>query len=127
MLAARAAGQSPDGEIVWPPLAAGSILADALGAGTYFPQPYAAGAERLKLDDILGPGPWLLCKDHLELAHTRIEAVPLMTDRLRPFASEIARWLEEKGVEAVLVRPDKYVFGAGLADDLTRAWQAVQK
>lgn len=124
MLAARAAGQSPDGEIAWPPLAAGFILADAPGAGTYFPQPCAAGAEGLKLDEILGPGPWLICKEGPEVPHGDIGAVSLTTDRLRPFADDIARWLGEKGVEAVLVRPDRYVFGGGRVEDLDRAWQA---
>jgi hypothetical protein len=60
MLAARAAGQSPDGAPAYPPLDTGVILAGTAGAGSYFPQAIADGA---RLDDALGAGAWLLARD----------------------------------------------------------------
>ncbi|MBN8502151.1 MAG: bifunctional 3-(3-hydroxy-phenyl)propionate/3-hydroxycinnamic acid hydroxylase, partial [Sphingomonadales bacterium] len=62
MLAARAAGQSPDGNLAYPPISDGAILAGTPAAGSYFPQFVADGA---RIDDILGPGHWLLTQGDL--------------------------------------------------------------
>jgi 3-(3-hydroxy-phenyl)propionate hydroxylase len=35
----------------------------------------------------------------------------------------INAWLDQHGVNAVLVRPDRYVFGSGEADRLRAAYQ----
>jgi 3-(3-hydroxy-phenyl)propionate hydroxylase len=45
-------------------------------------------------------------------------------DRLAPFADRLRQWLADHGVEAVLVRPDRYVYGAGQPDALRTQWQA---
>ena len=37
---------------------------------------------------------------------------------------DAAAWLDRLGVEAVLVRPDRYVFGSGAPGVLLNAWQA---
>lgn len=103
MLAQRAAG----GEAPPPaPLKLGpGISLD--GGGEYFPQPWAGD---VRMDDVLGEGPWLI----------RREAV---TDgALAPFADRLEPWFETRGVEAVLVRPDRYVFGTGDASALETAW-----
>ncbi len=109
MLAARAAGHAPDGAIEYPPIAEGMILAGAPGAGSYFPQPLAGGA---RLDDVLGVGQWLIRRTDLDRA-------PLL-----PFRGALGEWLDTHKAEAVLVRPDRYVFGTGTADVLEAGWAA---
>ncbi len=109
MLAARAAGQSPDGNIAYPPISSGMILSGSPGAGSYFPQIVADGA---RLDDVLGNAEWL------------IDRAALNEPRLAPFRAMLADWLDRHGAEAVLVRPDRHVFGCGPAAHLRAAWQA---
>jgi len=108
MRAARAAGQSPDGAVAYPSLATGVIVAGATAAGDYFPQPSAPAGTRL--DDALGGDAWLITLDSLS------------REPLRPFAAALRDWLESRGVEAVLVRPDRYVFAAGEANTVLTAW-----
>lgn len=110
MLAARAAGQSPDGNLSYPPIATGAILAGSPGAGSYFPQPVAGPG---RLDDVLGPGHWLLSR------------ADLSRPELAPFAAHLAGWLDRHRAEAVLVRPDRYVYGTGPAELLAREWTAL--
>lgn len=108
MLAARAAGQSPDGNLSYPALAAGAILVGAPGAGDYFPQ--ARGPAGELLDDALGQDAWLLTRDGLAQA-------PLVA-----FAADLGAWFDARGVDALLLRPDRYVFGAGEPSTLLAAW-----
>lgn len=108
MLAARAAGQSPDGNIAYPPISSGMILSGSPGAGSYFPQ---AVVDCARLDDVLGADAWL------------IDRAALDEVRLAPFRPALAEWLGAQGVEAVLVRPDRHVFGTGDAAMLQAAWQ----
>jgi 3-(3-hydroxy-phenyl)propionate hydroxylase len=106
---ARALGKLPDGPPAYPPISAGHILADTPAAGSYFPQPILADGTRL--DDVLGAGHWLIGKRDLS------------SPALAPFARQLGQWLDRYGAEAVLVRPDRFVFGTGSADRLTQAWQ----
>lgn len=108
---ARRLGKLPDGPPAYPPLATGAIVSGAAGAGSYFPQ--ALGADGSRLDDVLGPGPWLITRAGLEEAP------------MAPFADDLAAWLEAHDAEAVLVRPDRHVFGTGEAESLRSAWQAM--
>lgn len=107
LLAARAAGQAPAGPLAYPPIAAGLILAGTPGAGSYFPQPIAAGQ---RLDDVLGPYHWLIARGDLDRGE------------LAPFRAALAGWLDAHEAQAVLVRPDRYVFGSGDADRLEAEW-----
>ena len=111
MLAARAAGQSPDGNVAYPPLTTGAILIGTIGAGSYFPQPIAPDGR--KLDDILGPVHWVISRDDLAM------------EDLAPFADQLGDWLDNNGVESVLVRPDRHVFGTGERATLLAAWNSV--
>lgn len=106
---ARALGKLPDGPAEYPPILEGAILTGSVAAGSYFPQFMAQDGARL--DDVLGLGHWLLCRDQLTSA------------ALKPFASSITQWLDAIGQEAVLVRPDRFVFGTGTRDNLLATWQ----
>jgi 3-(3-hydroxy-phenyl)propionate hydroxylase len=46
---------------------------------------------------------------------------------LAPFRLPLSAWLNKHDAEAVLVRPDRYVFGSGVAETLVAAWQAHTK
>ncbi|MGB7654833.1 MAG: bifunctional 3-(3-hydroxy-phenyl)propionate/3-hydroxycinnamic acid hydroxylase [Novosphingobium sp.] len=109
---ARALGKLPDGPPAYPPISVGAILAGSPGAGSYFPQPVSRDGTRL--DDVLGMDHWLIVREEL--------AVPDMA----PFARQIGAWFDKYGAEAVLVRPDRYVFGTGPKAQLAAAWQAVK-
>ncbi|WP_088310970.1 bifunctional 3-(3-hydroxy-phenyl)propionate/3-hydroxycinnamic acid hydroxylase MhpA [Novosphingobium sp. B 225] len=110
MLAARAAGQSPDGNIAYPPISSGLILAGSAGAGSYFPQPVVDGQ---RLDDVTGIGAWLLTRAGLD------------EPKIAPFRTALEQWLDVQQAEAVLIRPDRHVFGTGNAAMLTEQWEAV--
>jgi 3-(3-hydroxy-phenyl)propionate hydroxylase len=107
---ARMLGKLPDGPPAYPPLATGAILASSPGAGSYFPQLIAPGGARL--DNLLGHDRWLISRSKLG------------EPSLAPFAEALREWLDRHSAEAVLVRPDRYVFGTGASSDLTRHWDA---
>ncbi|KCZ86107.1 FAD-binding monooxygenase [Hyphomonas adhaerens MHS-3] len=121
MLAARAAGQSPDGRTDYPDIGTGLLLDGSAGAGTYFPQFLSADGSS-RLDDSLGPGAWLI-GDGTFPSVPGLQAVSLNSGKLDRYSNEIRKWLERHNTEAVLVRPDRYVFGTGTSDDLIRAWK----
>ena len=108
---ARAVGKLPDGPAEYPPILEGAILTGSVAAGSYFPQFIAPDGARL--DDVLGLGHWLLCRDQPKSA------------ALDPFAASISQWLDAAGAEAVLVRPDRFVFGTGKRDDLMASWRQI--
>jgi 3-(3-hydroxy-phenyl)propionate hydroxylase len=120
MLAARAVGKSPDGGVSYPPIAEGCILAGAPAAGAYFPQ---ACAGSLKLDDVLGHGPWLIAR-RAPAPSPVLRCVELDAAEMAPFAQTLSLWLDQRHADAVLVRPDRYVFGAGDAATLRDGWGA---
>lgn len=105
---------------LFPPIH-GATLAETPAAGTIFPQPWVLGEKRL--DDVLGGGAWLLhCgADPGPIDH--VTRVDVSRDLPRETAKIVASWLGEHGVEAVLVRPDRYVFGAGTVESLALAWK----
>jgi 3-(3-hydroxy-phenyl)propionate hydroxylase len=44
---------------------------------------------------------------------------------IAPFKEQLKTWLTKHSADAVLVRPDRYVFGAGAAEALQGAWATV--
>ncbi|MCJ8158295.1 bifunctional 3-(3-hydroxy-phenyl)propionate/3-hydroxycinnamic acid hydroxylase [Sphingomonas sp. LaA6.9] len=124
MIAARAAGQSPDGSFNFPPIDRGLILAGAPGAGQYFAQPCAGESGSLKLDDVLGAGAWLITRTPAAPVDGLV-TVTLDDPRVAAFRDALERELAIHKAEAVLVRPDRYIFGTGNAGELSKAWSAL--
>jgi len=116
MLAQRAAGAPPPPTPV-SKLGPGFALADSPGGGELFPQPWAdVDGRTIRLDDVLGEGPWLIARQSSEAARGLDEPA------LVPFAGALGGWLDARTAEAVLVRPDRYVFATGPASRLSAAW-----
>ena len=106
---ARALGKLPDGPPEYPTLSTGLILAGSAGAGRYFPQVVADDGRRM--DDQIGSDHCIVSRDDMANAE------------LAPFAEPLRRWLDRHAAEAVLIRPDRYVFGTGDVDQLRDAWR----
>ncbi|MET0272867.1 MAG: bifunctional 3-(3-hydroxy-phenyl)propionate/3-hydroxycinnamic acid hydroxylase [Phenylobacterium sp.] len=122
MLAARAAGVEAVPPAAPPPLSGPAILEGAPGAGQMFPQPTRrAGDAIARLDDVLGAGAWLIGRT-LAGAPSGVSAVALSDPRLAGFREALDSWLTAHDAQAVLVRPDRYVFGAGRPGHLLEAW-----
>ena len=102
------------------PFAAGCILAGAPAAGTIFPQPLAG---TVRMDDVLGDGPWLIVREATSISAPGLKVTALDSEALAPFRAELEPWFAAHGT-AALVRPDRYVFGAGEPDVLVDAWRA---
>jgi 3-(3-hydroxy-phenyl)propionate hydroxylase len=126
LLAAREDGALPSQVPAYPPLSAGCLLQDTPGAGSYFPQPVVEG--RYRLDDELGRGPCLVSRcvpTHGRANETvgAIKHIVLDSAGAGRFDAPLRAWLDEHGVDAVLLRPDRYVFGSGDVEMLESAWR----
>lgn len=108
----------------YPPISCGAILAGAAGAGSYFPQYCMEQDSDRKLDDALGHGTWLISRSPPPRADG-IVTTDLDADLVAPFRADLEAWLDGHAADAVLVRPDRYVFGTGAAEDLIRQWRDV--
>ena len=104
----RMLGKLPAGPPDYPPITEGLIDSGSAAAGSYFPQLIAANGARL--DACLGNGHWLLSR------------ADLAAQGVAPFAAQLEAWFDKIGAEAVLVRPDHYVFGTGHTEILMRSW-----
>ncbi|MDR6832596.1 MULTISPECIES: bifunctional 3-(3-hydroxy-phenyl)propionate/3-hydroxycinnamic acid hydroxylase [unclassified Sphingopyxis] len=119
-----ASGVSETAADLIPAIGAGVILAGSPGAGQRFIQPQVG---EKKLDDLTGGG-WRLFvrKDPGGGGHSGVTVcdVSQIAD-----GGALLNWLDLHGVDAVLVRPDHYVFGSceGVATPLIEAMeQAMQ-
>jgi 3-(3-hydroxy-phenyl)propionate hydroxylase len=121
MLAARARGEAPPPLGAPRPFDAGFIAAGTPAAGSFFPQ-FLSSDSGQRLDDVLGSGAWLIGHGNLP-ARTPLRSVALRDAALAPFRDGISAWLSRHNVEAVLVRPDRYIFGTGAASGLVDAYQ----
>jgi len=125
MIKARAGGFSSDEAMSFPAFEAGCIMNGAAGAGSYFAQPVAGEATKQRLDDVLGPSAWLIARKRLDESGTHDLTVAALDEpMLAPFRADLAQWLKKHDADAVLVRPDHYVFGTGDAPTLARLWAA---
>lgn len=105
-----------------PGLSAGLIAADGSGAdGLLFPQPWVtlAGGERRRLDELLGGDSVLLTRD---LASVPVGSPMRILVLGEDFADDgtLAAWFDAFDADTVLVRPDRYVFGAARGETATR-------
>jgi len=108
MLASRAAGAQPV-SMDWPDLHDGCFTATP-GAGSLFPQTFAGGTG---MDDAFGAGWWLIGDDLPQPSSPSITAIPLDSPQAQNFTPVLHAWLAKHEAQAVLVRPDRFVFGTG--------------
>jgi 3-(3-hydroxy-phenyl)propionate hydroxylase len=92
-------------------------LGDA-DAGSLFVQPIVAGE---RLDDRLGAGAWLIARADVSAAG--VSTFVIGSEVLGGFSGPLAAWLDQRGAAAVLVRPDRHVFGVGEPEALIAAWR----
>lgn len=104
----RMLGKLPAAPPSYPPITEGLIASGSAAAGSYFPQ--AIAADEARLDACLSRDYWLLSR------------TDLAGQSLAPFAAQLGAWFDKTGAEAVLVRPDHYVFGTGHPETLKQSW-----
>jgi len=72
---------------------------------------------------VLGPGPWLIARSPPKDVGDGIVKATLDAGSMAPFRDALAAWLDMRTTDTVLVRPDRYVFGTGAADELVKHWR----
>lgn len=123
LLDIRKAGASALPPLRPAPFANGCILAGSPGAGDLFPQATCGVGEwRLRLDDAMPDGAWLISRRSVDVLSDGLIVRSLEDGALAPFRIDLTNWLDQSGAEAVLVRPDRYVFGTGEPVALAAAW-----
>jgi 3-(3-hydroxy-phenyl)propionate hydroxylase len=121
LLAQRASGHSPV-PLPSPRMGPGLTSREAHGAGELFIQPWSQrDGEMRRFDDCMPKGAWLILRDGASKAARLppfLSQVDIAAPHLAPFAISLRAWLDTHDADAVLVRPDRYVFGAGAVEDL---------
>ncbi|HUD93858.1 bifunctional 3-(3-hydroxy-phenyl)propionate/3-hydroxycinnamic acid hydroxylase [Sphingobium sp.] len=93
-----------------PAIATGIVASGTPGAGERFIQPRVG--DQL-LDDVTGGGWRLFTRNPVEGGDVTVIGLAQLGDH-----GAIADWLADRNADAVLVRPDHYVFGTGKGGDL---------
>lgn len=101
-------GKSQTAAELIPAIQEGIILRGSSGAGKRFIQPRLADGSLL--DDLTGDG-WRLFVRRNEVGNSTPN-VTLVDASALPDGGAVLSWLDEHGADAVLLRPDHYVFGA---------------
>ena len=65
----------------------------------------------------------LIAREPAAATTAGVRLLDIDADDLAPFRAALLAWLERRGVEAVLVRPDRCVFGSGAPRELLDAWR----
>lgn len=112
MREAAKGGQQGTAADLIPAISTGIVALGTPGAGERFIQPRVGGK---LLDDVTGHG-WRLFARHAVPAHGDVTVVALDT---LDDGGAIAAWLDARGANALLLRPDHYIFGTGEPADLT--------
>lgn len=107
--AAKGAQQGTAADLI-PAIAAGIVAIGTPGAGERFIQPRVG--DRL-LDDVTGTGWRLFTRTAIDGGDVTVIDLVQLTD-----GGAISAWLADRKADAVLIRPDHYVFGTGKAADL---------
>lgn len=115
--AEAAARQGETAADLIPAIAGGIVLGGSPAAGERFVQPLLTDGRRL--DDLTGAG-WRLFARGGHHAPDGAGVAQFAAETL-PDGGAIGDWLSARGVDAVLVRPDHYVFGTGSAAVLCAA------
>jgi len=126
MLAERAAGRAPVAPAS-PALGRGLTTCEA-PAGNLFVQPWGERNEEVvRFDDAMPDGAWIVTRKKPNSEGAMPKGITLAwtgEPHLAPFAAQLESWLDRHGAEAVLVRPDRYIFGVGDAQDLAAKFRA---
>jgi 3-(3-hydroxy-phenyl)propionate hydroxylase len=118
MLAQRAAG-GQNISIRDPDLVEG-LLTTTPAAGALFPQALKGD---LRLDEVLGLSAVLIGRDPPVGDDPTLRRLDLDDPALDPFRAALQTWLDDQGAPAVLVRPDRHIFGTGDPEALVSAWR----
>jgi 3-(3-hydroxy-phenyl)propionate hydroxylase len=106
-----------------PQLQAGRLVLE--NGGGLFVQPVDPVADGKRLDDFVGPRFLVMTRDAAGPGTgwwtDRDDVLAISAAELDDAEEAIARWFERRGVEAVVVRPDRYVMWAGAADEIDAA------
>lgn len=100
-----------------PAISTGAIHAGSPAAGERFIQPLLSDGRRL--DDLTGQGWRLFSKGTVAPGVSSINPATLAD------GGAVSAWLAARGAEAVLIRPDHYVFGTGTPSALLAAYRAM--
>jgi 3-(3-hydroxy-phenyl)propionate hydroxylase len=123
MLARKASG-AQDVSVSYPDLV-GGYLTDTPRAGALFPQPVAQDGTRL--DAVLGLGPVLIQRSPGGGMDAGVTTLSIDSPELAKFKTPINAWLTDAQAQAVLIRPDRHVFGTGGASKLKYYWNEMAK
>lgn len=108
-----------------PGLVAGVLDDTALSpaTGLLFPQPWVTGPDgrRTRLDDLLGAGWALLVRDAASAPSESDVPVFVVGREVLAEDDTLAAWFAAFDADAVLLRPDRYVFGVGNGEEGSRA------
>jgi 3-(3-hydroxy-phenyl)propionate hydroxylase len=88
----------------------GGFSMQSAPAGDLFPQ---QRGDLPAMDNVLGAGFWLIGRNLPTNLPKWVTAYDLNDQKLAPYVASISNWLDQQGSSAVLVRPDRHVFGCG--------------
>jgi 3-(3-hydroxy-phenyl)propionate hydroxylase len=123
MLNARREGRAGLPRPAIPTLQGPFVLEGSAGAGRLFPQPTSVRDGHVRrFDDVAGLGAWLISRSAVA-QHTGISTYETADLALGTFREQLERWLAAHECAAVLVRPDRHIFGTGDPHHLAREWK----
>ena len=114
----RRANGDASGAVPNPKLVTGLLQEKSQIAGELFPQ---FTHQNNRSDDVFGQGAWLIGESD-GIDRNLLEAAGIGVPSLSSFSSPVSRWLDNTGYKAVLVRPDRVIFGGGDAAELVTAY-----
>lgn len=102
----------------------GGLLTASPHAGEPFPQPHVrlSSGRTGRLDDLLGAGAFLISLRSVARGSANVSVFKLGSEIMDD--GTLSAWLHRAKADAVLVRPDRYIFGTGDAEQLIEAWRA---
>lgn len=123
MLARKRSG-AQDVSVRYPDLRVGMLLPSPR-AGALFPQPRSPEGHRL--DEVLGVEAVVIGRGISPGTRAGLRFISPEDESLRPFRPMIDAWLGAAEAPAVLIRPDKHVFGTGAPEHLAEAWHELSR